>query len=118
MIDHIMLNVKDHAKALAFYKTVLAPLGYTSLQEFPGFAILAEASDGDVFALAEGEPTPMHFAFGAATHELVDEFYKLALENGGKDNGAPGPRPDYGPNYYAAFVIDPDGYRIEAVCHK
>ena len=103
MIDHTGVTVADVAKSKAFYRAALAPLGYRMLMEWEQFA-------------GFGVP-PVHIAFRADARALVDAFHKAALAAGGRDNGAPGPRPQYHPNYYGAFVLDPDGHNIEAVCH-
>lgn len=117
MIDHIGLPVRDLARSKAFYQQALAPLGYQLLMEFPhavGFGIPPKPD----FWIGPGEPgASVHVAF-RGTREQVDAFYQAALAAGGKDNGAPGPRPIYHPNYYGAFVHDPDGHNIEAVCHE
>jgi catechol 2,3-dioxygenase-like lactoylglutathione lyase family enzyme len=124
-IDHTSLSVSDFAKAKAFYAAALAPLGITVLMEF------AKAVTGNVdvaglgsngkpfFWLADaGKTSPrIHLAFVADSRAQVDAFYKAAMAAGGKDNGAPGLRPMYHPNYYGAFVLDADGHNIEAVCH-
>jgi catechol 2,3-dioxygenase-like lactoylglutathione lyase family enzyme len=125
MIDHTGLHVSDPKKSRAFYEKALAPLGYKSLMEIP-----TEHTGGKVvvgygvppkpdFWLAEGTPeTPrVHIAFRADDRKQVDRFYQEALAAGGRDNGPPGPRPHYHENYYGAFVLDPDGHNIEAVCH-
>jgi catechol 2,3-dioxygenase-like lactoylglutathione lyase family enzyme len=118
MIDHISLRVRDFNKSKAFYAAALAPLGYTVIMEFPGVAGMGEGGKPD-FWLGPGEAGPStHIAFAAASREVVDAFYKAAIEAGGKDNGAPGLRPMYHPSYYGAFVLDPDGNNIEAVCHQ
>jgi catechol 2,3-dioxygenase-like lactoylglutathione lyase family enzyme len=125
MIDHTGLNVSDPAKSRQFYERALAPLGYTVLMEIPkeftgglvvlGFGVAPKPD----FWVAEGKPSEprIHIAFHAENRKLVDEFYRAALAAGGRDNGPPGPRPHYHENYYGAFVLDPDGHNIEAVCH-
>jgi catechol 2,3-dioxygenase-like lactoylglutathione lyase family enzyme len=125
MIDHIGLNVSDPKKSRHFYDNALAPLGYKMMMEIP-----KEYTDGAVvlgygvppkadFWVSEGKPNKpaLHIAFRAENRKQVDEFYKAALAAGGMDNGAPGPRPHYHEHYYGAFVLDPDGHNIEAVCH-
>lgn len=125
MIDHTGLNVSDPAKSRSFYEKALAPLGYIVLRDIP-----KEFTGGKVvfgmgvapkpdFWIAEGTPQSprIHIAFSAVSRQAVDEFHAAALAAGGKDNGAPGPRPHYHPGYYGAFVLDPDGHNIEAVCH-
>ena len=118
MIDHTGVSVTDVAKSTAFYRAALAPLGYGVLMEFDGAAGLGVAPKPDFWI---GQATPneprVHVAFRADTRAVVDAFYKAALAAGGRDNGPPGPRPNYHDNYYGAFVLDPDGHNIEAVCH-
>src|SRR5262249_33255508 len=107
-----------------FYLAALAPLGYQPIKELPSHL----APDGAVglgvppkpdFWIAGGRPQspPLHVAFRAASRAAVDSFYKAALAAGGRDNGPPGIRAHYHPNYYGAFVLDPDGHNVEAVCH-
>ena len=124
MIDHTGFNVTNLELSRAFYLKALAPLGYGIALEFEGaagFGAREGAGDdpGGDFWISAGEPqTPRtHVAFRAANEEQVAEFYRAALEAGGKDNGPPGPRPHYHEGYYAAFVLDPDGYNVEAVFH-
>ena len=116
MIDHITLRVSDYPRSKAFFTAALKPLGYEVLMEFEGFAGLGADKKAD-FWLAQGEQKPAHIAFRARNHASVHAFYDAAIKAGGKDNGGPGPRKDYHPNYYGAFVIDPDGHNIEACCH-
>lgn len=125
MIDHTGLNVSDMDRSRAFYAAALAPLGYQVLLELTkeqtgGFAGvgLGEPPKLD-FWLGEGTPNEprIHVAFRAASRAKVDEFYAAAMATGGRDNGPPGLRPQYHPEYYGAFVLDPDGHNIEAVCH-
>jgi catechol 2,3-dioxygenase-like lactoylglutathione lyase family enzyme len=123
MINHVSIGVSDMARAKAFYDAALKPLGYTCLSA--GDASVGYGRSAVAFWLGlsskpvEAEPASgLHFCFDAATRRSVDAFYKAALASGGHDNGKPGPRADYGDAYYAAFVIDPDGYRIEAVCGR
>jgi catechol 2,3-dioxygenase-like lactoylglutathione lyase family enzyme len=125
MLDHTGLNVSDFAKSRAFYEKALAPLGYTLLVEFAsevtgstryaGFGVPPKPD----FWIGEGEANrpPIHVAFRADSRATVDAFYAGAIASGGRDNGAPGLRPHYHENYYGAFVLDPDGNNIEAVCH-
>lgn len=125
MIDHTGLKVSNPAESRKFYEQALAPLGYAVLMEIPtehtgGIVVLGlgVAPKAD-FWLTEGQPNDrLHIAFGAGSRKQVDDFYKAALAAGGKDNGPPGPRPHYHQDYYGAFVLDPDGHNIEAVCHK
>ena len=125
MIDHTGVSVSDFARSKAFYQQALAPLGYVLMLEFPAsvtggtdVAGFGEPPKPD-FWLSRGTPNqpPTHIAFRAASRALVDAFYQAAMAAGGRDNGAPGLRPHYHPDYYGAFVLDPDGHNIEAVCH-
>ena len=127
MIDHIGFPVSDYARARAFYTAALAPLGYTLIMEVPaeltgsGAAAAGFGKDGkpDFWIGGEGAlAKPLHVAILAETRGQVDAFYAAAMAAGGQDNGAPGLRPIYHPNYYGAFVRDADGHNIEAVCHK
>jgi catechol 2,3-dioxygenase-like lactoylglutathione lyase family enzyme len=118
-IDHIMLSVSDYEKSKKFYSAALAPLSITEAMEMQGWS--AYGKEGKpVFWFGKGKKPqqPMHIAFAADNRKQVDEFYQAALEVGGMDNGEPGLREHYHPNYYGAFVIDPDGHNIEAVCHN
>lgn len=121
MLDHVSIGVRDITGAKRFYDAALKPLGYTCLSE--GEGSLGYGRERVMLWLgATGHPVPadersgLHFCFSADDRKKVDAFHAAALQAGGRDNGKPGPRADYGPNYYAAFVIDPDGYRIEAYC--
>jgi catechol 2,3-dioxygenase-like lactoylglutathione lyase family enzyme len=125
MIDHTGLSVGDFARAKAFYTAALEPLGYQLIMEldaatsgsrdFAGFGV-PPAIDFWIGFGAANEPR-LHVAFRAGSRAQVDAFHAAALAAGGRDNGAPGLRPHYHPNYYGAFVLDPDGHNIEAVCH-
>jgi catechol 2,3-dioxygenase-like lactoylglutathione lyase family enzyme len=126
MIDHIGFSVADMDRAKAFYLSALKPLGLGVImevtpQETGGYAGAGFGAEGKPFfwigtgAKAKGG---LHVAFTARTRAEVDAFYRSAIAAGGKDNGAPGPRPHYHANYYGAFVFDPDGNNIEAVCHR
>ena len=126
MIDHIGLRVADIAASRDFYTAALAPLGITVqmevTEEMTGGhgAHLGFGRDGMPFfwiGSGEGAGGPTHVAFVAPDRELVRAFHASAMRADGRDNGAPGLRPDYHPNYYAAFVLDPDGNNLEAVCH-
>jgi len=125
MIDHTEIDVDDFERSKAFYTRALAPLGYALLLEVPAkltghtdVAGFGEAPKPD-FWISRGTANrpPLHVAFRAANRKSVDAFYHAALAAGGTDNGAPGLRPHYHPHYYGAFVLDPDGHNIEAVCH-
>lgn len=122
MIDHVSIGVRDIAETKRFYDAALKPLGYRCLSADK--ASLGYGMDAVAFWIsASDSPVPsdpasgLHFCFTAPTRKSVSAFHKAALAAGGKDNGKPGLRADYGSNYYAAFVIDPDGYRIEAYCN-
>jgi catechol 2,3-dioxygenase-like lactoylglutathione lyase family enzyme len=124
MIDHVGFSVSDYARAKAFYEKALAPLGYTLVMEVTapqaGQPAAGFGSGGkpDFWIGAEGKPDKaVHIAILAKDRHTVDAFHRAALAAGGKDNGAPGVRPHYHANYYGAFVLDPDGHNIEAVCH-
>ncbi len=120
MLDHIGLDVSDYQKSKKFYEAALKPLDYNIIMEFEKWGGFGVGHKPD-FWIGQGESTkssPIHIAFRCETRETVDSFYQAALEAGGTDNGAPGPRPQYHPNYYGAFIIDPDGNNIEAVCHN
>lgn len=126
MFDHLSLGVAHLERAAAFYDAVLAPLGYTRLHENhrsvcygpPGFA--GEAPFALLAFGADATPTGpgYHFAFRAASRAAVDQFHAAAIASGGTDEGPPGIRAHYNPGYYAAFVRDPDGHRLEAVLHE
>ncbi|MEW5756240.1 MAG: VOC family protein [Pseudomonadota bacterium] len=118
MLDHIGLEVRDYAKSKAFYIQALAPLGYELIMEVEGHAGFGVEGKPDFWINGAKTTTPpVHIAFRAANRAQVREFYAAALAAGGKDNGPPGIRALYHPNYYGAFVFDPDGHNIEAVCH-
>lgn len=121
MLDHVGIAVSDYARAKAFYTAVLAPLGYglvmeTSEADAAGFGPKSKP----IFWIGKGKPadSPVHVAFAAENRAAVDAFYKAALGAGAKDNGPPGIRAHYHPDYYGAFVLGPDGANVEAVCHK
>jgi catechol 2,3-dioxygenase-like lactoylglutathione lyase family enzyme len=118
MLDHVSLSVTDPVRSQAFYAKALAPLGYRVISQFDGgFGIGAEGGS-TIWAAAGPAQTPIaHLAFRAQDHKQVDAFYRAALGAGGRDNGEPGLRENYSPTYYAAFVLDPDGNNVEAVCH-
>jgi catechol 2,3-dioxygenase-like lactoylglutathione lyase family enzyme len=119
MIDHIKLFVADAERSRRFYERALEPLGYrVMLEPAPGVVGMGVEMPDFWLAPADGEPRPTgHVAFRAGDHELVRAFHRAGLEAGGRDNGAPGPRPQYHPHYFGAFVLDPDGNNVEAVHH-
>lgn len=125
MLDHIGLSVADFARSRAFYIAAFAPLGYGPVMEVTkeqtgGYEGAGFGPPGrPQFWIGTGEKRsgPVHVAFVAPDRASVDAFHRAALAAGGTDNGAPGLRPHYHPNYYGAFVFDPDGHNIEAVCH-
>lgn len=120
MFDHVGLTVSDLDRSIAFYAAALAPLGVTELVRHGKFAGFGR--DRPQLWLGEGEPAQpsprMHVAFSAVTRLEVDAFWRAAIGAGGVDHGAPGVRADYHPDYYGAFVLDPDGHNVEAVCHR
>ena len=126
MIDHVGFAISDYERGKSFYGAALAPLGYTLVMEVEahqnqsGYPAAGYGTGGkpDFWIGGEGKlEKPLHVAILAKDRASVDAFHRAALAAGGKDNGAPGLRPHYHPNYYAAFVFDPDGHNIEAVCH-
>lgn len=123
MINHLSIGVRDVARSKRFYDAALAPLGYSCLSASEG-SLGYGAKEVVLWIGQTDHPVPadmrsgLHVCFDARSRKAVDAFHRAALETGGKDNGAPGLRADYGPTYYAAFAIDPDGYRIEAHCGK
>ena len=122
MLHHASLPVEDLDRATALYDDALAALGYRRVCDGPGFAGYGVEEGRDKLALQQTTPAAaagpgFHIALSAPSCAAVDAFHAAALRHGATDNGPPGPRPHYGPGYYAAFVIDPDGHRIEAV-HK
>lgn len=121
MIDHVSIGVRDIARTKRFYDAALAPLGYKCLSESEGSLGYGRESVRLWIGAAErpvpaDEKSGLHFCFAAPTRKSVDAFHAAALKSGGRDNGRPGLRADYGDNYYAGFVVDPDGYRLEAYC--
>lgn len=131
MLHHMSVAVADVSRSAAFYDAALVPLGYVRAWTHEVDAGFKEVAIGyglpgadDEFAIrlrSEGVPPPIegfHVAFSAPSREAVTAFYQVALANGGRDNGGSGIHQEYGPNYFAAFVIDPDGYRLEAVINK
>ena len=122
MFDHVKFGVSDYEASKSFYLKALEPLGVRVLSEgVPTYGVELSPSDGKVSLClfqSDEKPAHLHLAFVAENRQQVEAFYRAALEAGGKDNGAPGLRPHYHPNYFAAFVIDPDGHNIELVCHE
>ena len=115
MLDHVAIPVSDFERSREFYEQVLGTLGAKAMMEWPGL-VLFGTEDGMVAVRKSDEVAPLHVAF-RADRAGVQAFYDAALAAGASDNGAPGVRSDIHPNYYAAFVHDPDGHNIEAVCH-
>lgn len=119
MIDHIGMAVSDLEASTKFYTAALAPLGYGVVMEADGFVGLGVARKPDFWLSQGGATVPrLHVAFMARDRATVDAFHAAALAAGGTDNGRPGIREHYHPNYYGAFVVDPDGHNVEAVCHR
>jgi catechol 2,3-dioxygenase-like lactoylglutathione lyase family enzyme len=122
MINHID-RVRDIPRAKRFYDAALKPLGYTCLSEDAGSLGYGREAAA-LWLLSTERPVPpddksgLHICFDAPTRKSVDAFHAAALKAGGRDNGKPGLRADYGPDYYAAFAVDPDGYRLEAYCGR
>jgi catechol 2,3-dioxygenase-like lactoylglutathione lyase family enzyme len=120
MLDHVTIGVSDIERSKAFYDKALRPLGIERLYA-EGATAAGYGADRKAFfwiGLRHAAQTSAHVAFTAQDRETIDQFYKVALAAGGKDHGQPGLRPHYHANYYGAFVLDPDGHNIEAVCHR
>ena len=121
MFDHVKFGVSDYPASRAFFLKALAPLGVAVVAEGPPTYGVELSPKGGNASLClyqtEEKPAHLHLAFTAENRQQVEAFYRAALEAGGKDNGAPGLRPHYHANYYAAFVTGPDGHNIEVVCH-
>jgi catechol 2,3-dioxygenase-like lactoylglutathione lyase family enzyme len=127
MLDHLGIAVSDVGRSKAFYDAALAPVGIAMIVEVSGDLT---ATGGTAcgygkggkpffwFAHHENVGEGVHVAFAVETRALVDAFYEAAITAGGTDNGAPGLRPHYHANYYGAFVLDPDGHNVEAICHS
>ena len=116
--DHIGFGVSDFEKSKAFYTQALAPLGIGVVMEGPGWAMVGRPGKPELWFGSYGKPPgPIHIAFAAANRAEVRAFYEAAIAAGGRDNGGPGIRAQYHPNDYGAFVFDPDGHNVEAVCH-
>ncbi len=119
MFDHIGFGVSDYETSKAFFLAALKPLGVGIVMEGPYGVGLGRKNKPSLWLhRASGVPAPLHLAFTAGDRKQIDAFHRAALDAGGKDNGAPGLRPHYHPDYYAAFVIGPDGHNVEAVCHR
>ena len=119
MFDHIGFGVSDYAASKAFFLAALDPLGIGVVMEGDfGVGLGRKGHPALWLHRAAAAPGPLHLAFTARDHAQVDAFYRAAIAAGGKDNGAPGLRPHYHPDYDAAFVIGPDGHNVEAVCHR
>jgi catechol 2,3-dioxygenase-like lactoylglutathione lyase family enzyme len=119
MFDHVVIGVSDYAASKAFFLQALAPLGMAVLQEGPlGVEMSADGKTSLCLFQAKEKPAYLHLAFRAENRGQVDAFHRAALAAGGQDHGAPGLRPQYHAQYYAAFVIGPDGHNIEVVCHE
>jgi len=122
VIDHLSLGTAELARAAAFYDAVLAPLGVVRVWSFPDAVGYGVPGGGDQLALKAraGATAPgagFHLAFTAGSHDAVDAAWRAGVAGGGRDDGPPGLRERYGPGYYAAFLVDPDGHRLEVVCH-
>jgi len=122
MFDHVKFGVSDYAASKAFFLKALEPLGVAVVGEGAptyGVELMRPESDASLCLYqTEEKPAHLHLAFKAENRQQVEAFYRAALEAGARDNGAPGLRPQYQGNYYAAFVIGPDGHNIEVVCHE
>ena len=121
MFDHVKFGVTDFEASKTFYAKALAPLGVKIVAEGDpsyGVELGGKSPASLVLCLTPEKPAHLHIAFVAGSRRQVDAFYRAAMEAGGTDNGPPGLRPHYHANYYAAFVIGPDGHNIEAVCHE
>jgi catechol 2,3-dioxygenase-like lactoylglutathione lyase family enzyme len=119
VLDHISIGVSDLDASRAFYLKALGPLDVTVVKEVPGSVGIGRRGFPTFWLSAtDRAPAPLHLAFRAENREQVDAFYRTALEAGARDNGAPGLRAHYHPDYYGAFVIGPDGHNVEVVCHR
>ena len=119
MLDHVVIRVSDFEQSKRFYAEALSPLGYELLKE-PSVSAAGFGRQGKPdFWIGQGDRgQPVHIAFAADDRARVDAFHEEALAAGGRNNGGPGLRPKYHPSYYGAYVFDPDGNNIEAVCHE
>jgi len=119
MFDHVVFGVSDYEARKAFFLKALEPLGIAIVLEGPhGIELSSDGKTSLCFSQIEERPVHLHLAFTATNRQQVEAFHRAALEAGGRDNGPPGLRPNYHANYYAAFVIGPDGHNIEVVCHE
>ncbi|MFA6161647.1 MAG: VOC family protein [Patescibacteria group bacterium] len=119
MLDHVSLFVRDMQRAKDFYVKALKPLGYELAMDGEDYAGFKQGDAWDFWLnLGEEKAKYAHIGFKATSEQMVKDFYDAALASGGKDNGPPGPRPDYGPKYYGGFVLDPEGNNIEATFHR
>ena len=122
VIDHLTVGVSDLEASRRFYAQALEPLGFREIGAWSDAnrEVAFGVEDANDFAISDQYEAggQLHIAFAADTRAEVDAFHKSALAAGGQDNGAPGPRPEYSANYYGAFVLDPDGHNVEAVCHS
>ncbi|MDP3334074.1 MAG: VOC family protein [Methylococcaceae bacterium] len=129
MLHHLSIGAKDIEQAARFYDAVMEPLGYVRVwtdlrpgeeEQAVGYGLPGSGDNLAIKQVSQDIPVipGFHIAFAAKTRAAVQDFHAAAIATGGKDNGAPGLRPDYGDNYFAAFVLDPEGHRIEAVCKE
>ena len=119
MIDHLGIRVANYERSKRFYAGALAPLGYCVIMEFGGATAGLGADGKPDFWISQGEASgSIHIALLAKDRATVAAFHRAALAAGGRDNGAPGLRPEYHAGYYGAFVFDPDGNNVEAICHR
>lgn len=120
MFDHVVFGVRDYEKSKAFYLKILQPIGVVVLAENELGIELSTDGKSSLCLRRQSEPNPahLHLAFVADNREQVQNFHRMALELGARDNGGPGLRPKYSGQYYAAYVLDPDGHNIELVCHE
>ena len=121
MIDHVGVNVSEYETSKRFYEQALAPIGYRRVMDFPEHDAAGFGTDGkpELWVVArDPRGTGTHLAFVASDRPTVDAFHAAALAAGGVDNGLPGVRDEYHPTYYGAYVLDPDGNNVEAVCHE
>ncbi len=116
MIEHLSIPISNYKKSVAFYSAALKPMGYRLLRKYPPYAAgFCEGDSTSVWvARQSGKVQPIHIALRGKSKKSVEQFHKEALKAGGRDNGKPGFRRDYGDNYYAAYVLDPDGNNVEA----